>query len=220
MSLGDEVAVAAAFAVGRDRGVADRPLAMRVQALAWLPLVGAGVGLGAALTTVAAGLVLPAPAAALGGVLVLRLAGGAARGAPDVGVGLAEWLALMMLAPAARSVALVAAAMLARWASVVQCYGGVARPEASGLAALAGRARFREFAIASVTALGATLATLDAVGLAVAVACALVTVGVRHVAYRRRGGIDDGAMNATSALVETSALVLLALVGRLLGRAS
>jgi hypothetical protein len=221
MSLGDEVAVAAAFAVGRDREVADRPLATRVQALAWLPVAGAGVGLVAALTTVAAGFVLPAPASALGGVLVLRLAGGgAARGARDVGVGLAEWLALVMLAPAARSVALVAAAMLARWASVVQCYGGVPRPEASGLAALAGRARFREFAIASVTALGATLATLDAVGLAVAVACALVTVGVRHVAYRRRGGIDDGAMNATSALVETSALVLLALVGRAIGRAS
>ena len=108
--------------------------------------------------------------------------------------------------------------MLARWASVVQCYGGTALAGTTGLAALAGRARFREFAIASVTALGTTLAVLDAVGLAIAVACALVTLGVRLVAYRRRGGIDDAAMSATSALVETSALVLLAWVGSLLGR--
>jgi hypothetical protein len=219
MPLGDEVAVAAAFAVGRDRWVADRGLPDRVQGLAWMPAVGAAVGVLAALAAAAIGAIAPVPAAALAAVLVLRAAGGGAAGVPnEVAAGLVEWLAIVSLAPAPRNVALVAAPMLARWASVVQCYGGTARPGATGLAALAGRARFREFAIASVTALGTALVALDAVGLAVAVACALVTLGVRLVAYRRRGGIDDGAMNATSALVETSALVVLALVGSLLGR--
>jgi hypothetical protein len=221
MPFGDEVAVAAAFAVGRDRLVVGRTLADRVQGLAWMPVVGAGVGLMAALVAAVVGAIAPAWAAALAGAVVLRLAGGAPAAGPQAIVaGLVEWLALVVLAPPARSVALVGAAMLARWASVVQCYGGTALPEATGLAALAGRARFREFAVASVTALGTALAVLDAVGLAVAVACALVTLGVRAVAYRRRGGIDDGAMNATSALVETSALGSLALLGVLFGRAS
>jgi cobalamin synthase len=219
MPFGDEVAVAAAFAVGRGWRVADRRPPDRVQGLAWMPAVGAGIGLLAAVAAMAIGAIAPAPVAALAAVVVLRLAGGGTAGVPtEVAAGLVEWLALLTLAPTAGSVALVTAPMLARWASVVQCYGGRALPEATGLAALAGRARFREFAIASVTALGTTLVVLDAVGLAVAVACALVTLGVRLVAYRRRGGIDDGAMNATSALVETSALVLLAFVGSLLAR--
>jgi cobalamin synthase len=219
MSLGDEIAVAAAFAVGRDRRVAGRTLSDRVQGLAWLPAVGAGVGLAAALAATVAGTIAPAWAAALAAVLVLRLAGGASAAEPrEIVAGLVQWLALVTLAPAARSVALVVAPMLGRWAGVVQCYGGTALPQATGMAALAGRARFREFAIASVMALGTALAALDAVGLAVAVACALITLGVRRVAYRRRGGIDDGAMNATSALVETSALVMLASFGVLLRR--
>ena len=221
MPLGDEVAVAAAFAVGRGRRVADRRLPDRVQGLGWMPAVGAGVGLLAAVSAAAIGTIAPAPAAALAAVVVLRLAGGGAAGVlKEVVAGLVEWLAVLTLAPTARGVALVAAPMLARWASVVQCYGGRALPEATGLATLAGRARFREFAIASVTTLGTTLVVLDAVGLAVAVACALVTLGIRLVAYRRRGGIDDGTMNATSALVETSALVLLAFFGSLLGVAA
>jgi hypothetical protein len=217
MPLADELAVAAAFAVGRGERVAHRALPDRVLGLAWMPIVAIALGLTAAVTAGAVGAIASPPVAALAAVAVLRLAGGRA-GLHQVLVGLVEWLALLTLAPAARTVALVVAPMLARWASVVQCYGGTALPQATGLAALAGRARFREFAIASVTALGAMLAVLDAVGLAVVVACALVTLAVRLVAYRTRGGIDDGAMNATSALVETSALVLLALVGSLLGR--
>ncbi len=219
MPFGDELAVAVALAVGGTRGVADRAVADRVAALAWLPALGAAVGLVAALAVWGVGIFAPPWLAAASGVVVLRAAGAESeRGWRALFVGLAQCAAVLAVAPPARGIALVLAAMLGRWASVVQCYGGVGLPGTRGIAALAGRARFREFAIASVTALGATLAALDAVGLGVAVACALLTVGLRLVAYRRRGGIDDGIMNATSALVETSALVLLALIGTVLGR--
>ena len=129
-----------------------------------------------------------------------------------------DLVAIARLAPGARTLALLLAPMLARWAVVVRCYGGAPRAAEGGLAGLVGRARFREFGIASDVALGVSLAVLDAVGLVVAVASALVTLAVRVVAYRRSGGLSAGALNATSALVETSALVLLSWIGALLGR--
>jgi len=107
--------------------------------------------------------------------------------------------------------------MLARWAVVVQCYGGLPRPGALAPASLAGRVQFREFAIASVTALGTSLVVLDAVGLAVAAVSAAVTMVLRVAAYRRGGGIGDGTLNVTSALADTSALLLLLWIGSVLG---
>src|SRR5689334_1374758 len=129
MAFRDELAVAAAFAVGRGPRVADRSMPDRVQGLAWMPAVGALVGLAAALVAAAAGAIASAPVAALGAVAVLRWAGGGAAGAlVEIVAGLVQWLAVLTLAPAARTVALVAAPMLACWASVVQCYGGTALP--------------------------------------------------------------------------------------------
>jgi hypothetical protein len=109
------------------------------------------------------------------------------------------------MAPPARTLALVVAPMLARWAAVVQCYGGLPRPGATGMALLAGRARFREFGIASVTALGTTLILLDAVGLAIG----------RRVHPRDArdplpaptdapAGLGDGALEATIPVVENA----------------
>jgi hypothetical protein len=125
---------------------------------------------------------------------------------------------LLSLTPAARLLALVLAPMLARWAVVVQCYGGRAAPDAAGIAALAGCARFREFAIASVTALATTLVLLDAVGLAIAVACALATLAIRVLAYRRAAGLGDDALEATATVVETLVILLLSSIGSVLGR--
>ncbi len=218
MSLAHELGVALVLATGRAWRVADRPLAERVPGLAWLPLVGALVGGVAALVAGMATAVVSGSAGALGAVVVLQVA--RARETTWVvsgAVAILELLALVILAPAARAVALVVAPMLACWATVVQCHGGVARSDARGIATLAGRARFREFAIASVSALGTTLVLLDAVGLVVAVAAALVTLGVRAVAYRRGRAIGDGAMSTTSALVETGVLALLASMGWVLG---
>ena len=217
MPLRHELARAVALATGGGGGEPRRrdPIA----ALAWLPAVGLATGLLAAGAASVAGRVGPV-AAALAGVAVLVALDGRVR------PGRRAWLvaavvevgAASRMTPGARTPALLVAPMLARWACVVQCYGGTARPGADGLAALVGRARFREFAVASVTALGAVLVLLDAVGLAVAVASALVTVGVRTAVYRSGRGFGDGAMHATSALVETGVLVLLALIGGLLAR--
>jgi hypothetical protein len=219
MQLARELGVAAAFATGRTRHVDAAPRHERVAGLAWLPLAGLAIGAAAALAATAGAAMAGGAGAALGGVLVLRAADGLGRGRRRAAlVAVVEGLAVSALAPAARPVALLVAPMLARWACVVQCYGGMPAPDAAGLAALAGRARFREFAIASVTALGVMLVLLDAVGLVVAVVSALGTLLVRVVAYRRRQGLDAVAMNATSALVETSALVVLASISAAFGQ--
>jgi cobalamin synthase len=219
MALAREIGGAGAFALGRPALVAAWPASDRIPALAWLPAVGLGVGAAAAAVAHAVEPLGTGPAA-LAAALALSIAHGPPR-RWDVRLAGAtvSAAALAGLAPAARALALVVAPMLARWAAVVQCYGGVPRPGADGLAALAGRARFREFAIASVTALGTSLVVLDAVGLALAAVCALVTMALRVGAYRKAGGIGDETLDATSALVETSALVLLVWIGSVLGPA-
>jgi len=217
MAIARALGLAAAFATGRDATAAGAADAQRVESLAWLPLAGAVLG---ALAALAGAAFTARGGAALAAVAVLRGAVRPARWRLGWLVATAcELAAVAALAPAARAVAIVVAAMLARWACVVQCYGGRAAPGATGMAALAGRVGFREFGIASVVALGTTLVLLDAVGLAVAVASAVVTLAVRAAVYARRDGIDAGALDATSALVETSALGMLTLIGLLFGSA-
>ena len=128
---------------------------------------------------------------------------------------LARMAAAAMLPAPARTAALLVAPMLGAWGVVVQCYGGTPVHARGPAAALVGRARFREFAWASVTALGVTLALGDAVGLVVVVAAALVTLGLRVVAHRRLGGLTGRLLAATRELVETVVLVTLGLLAQL-----
>jgi cobalamin synthase len=99
--------------------------------------------------------------------------------------------------------------MLGAWAVVVQCYGGAPARERGTAAALVGRARFREFAWASVVALGVTLAAGEPIGLVVVLVASLVTVGVRLLAYRRAGGLTGRLLGASRELVETAVLGVL-----------
>ena len=216
MGLVRELGAAGALAVGRPVLVAAWPRHERAQGLAWLPLGGLLVGGIAALAMSLVERLGSTAGAALVGAAVLGVAQGWPPRPLRIATTVIEALALVAAAPAVRTMAVVVAPMLVRWACVVQCYGGAPSGAVTGLATFAGRARFREFAIASLTALGTSLVMLDAVGLAVAVACALVTMTVRVVAYRRAGGIGDEALDATSALVETSALVLLVSIGSML----
>jgi adenosylcobinamide-GDP ribazoletransferase len=124
-------------------------------------------------------------------------------------------VAVAMLPPPARTTGLLVAPMLGRWAVVVQCYGGAPTQARGVAAALVGRARFREFAGASVVALGVTLAVGDAVGLLVALVAALTTVGLRVYAHHRLGGLTGRLLGATQALVETVVLLVLALLAQL-----
>jgi adenosylcobinamide-GDP ribazoletransferase len=155
-----------------------------------------------------------APAARLAG---LRGAPAAAGVAVAVAALVLRALAAALLAAPARTTALVLAPMLGAWAIVVQCYGGTPAHARGTAGTLVGRARFREFGWASVVALGVTLATGEAIGLAVVLAASLTTIGVRIFAHRRIGGLTGRLLWATRELVETAVLGILALVAVILG---
>ena len=213
--------------------------------LAFLPLVGLGVGAVAALAATLVARWLP-PVAGLVGVAVLMaltslrpvlavavvaeallVPGPAAtvlgrlRAGPGVAgaavatamVGLKTWAAIL-LPPSMRTWALVFAPMLGAWAVTVQCYGGSPVLARGVAAALVGRARFREFGLASLCALGVVLVAADAVGLMVAIVAAMLTVGVRLYVHHRVGGLTGRCLLATRELVETAVLVVLALLAR------
>ncbi len=112
----------------------------------------------------------------------------------------------------ARTVALLVAPMLGRWTIAVLCYGGAPTHARGTAAALVGRARFREFGAASVTAFAVTLSLADAVGLVLVVTAALMTVGLRLVAYRRIGGLTGRLLLGMGEVVETATVALLALL--------
>jgi adenosylcobinamide-GDP ribazoletransferase len=117
--------------------------------------------------------------------------------------------AAALLPAPARTTALLVAPMLGAWSVVVQCYGGSPVHARGIAAALVGRSRFREFAWASVVALGVTLAVAEPIGLVVVVVASLVTVGVRVLAHRRVGGLDGRLLGASRELVETAVLAVL-----------
>jgi len=217
MALARELGGAGALALGRPGLVDGWPATERIPALAWMPAAGLLVGGVAALVGRAAGSFGPVPAALMSALVLAIAQGGPRRWDLRLGTAAVSAAALAGMAAPARTLALVVAPMLARWAAVVQCYGGLPSPGATGMALLAGRARFREFGIASVTALGTALIVLDAVGLAIAVACILATLTIRVLSYRRAGGLGEGALEATIAVVETLAIVLLSSLGSLLG---
>src|SRR5438445_8330706 len=111
-------------------------------------------------------------------------------GIAAAGAALAARAAAAAVLPApARTTALLLAPMLGAWAVVVECYGGVPGHASGTAAALVGRARFREFGWASVTALGVTLGAGEPIGLVLVLAASLATVGMRVWAYHRLGGL-------------------------------
>jgi cobalamin synthase len=202
----------------------DLPRDALVAGLAVVPVVGAGLGVVAgAAAGVVSGWGVAASAVAGVGTLAVSSAGRPERGlgavtAPlgpaAVGVVvLARLCAVAAVPPAGLPLVLGLATMLGRWALVVQCYGGY--PHGGGLASqIVGRARLREFGWASTLAFGATLALLDAVGLVVLLAAVLVAIAARVLAYRRARGVSETALWATVEAVETTVLLVLALLTR------
>jgi hypothetical protein len=203
----DELRAAVGTATRWRSLASGRSLPDRVAGLAFLPIVGGAVGaLAAAMAAATASMPL---AAALVAVLGLEaLAGRRSSGARAV-VAISKVVAVASIPAAARTVPLVLAAALGRWAVVVQCYGG--RP-ASGADAspLVGRARFREFGIASVIAIGGALVVLEAVGLVAVVMAAVATVALRTFAYRRANGLGLDALDWTETVVEATVLAVVA----------
>jgi hypothetical protein len=178
--------------------------------LAWLPLVGATVGGLAAIGAAAGGAVSPF-AGALTGVACLEALSGRRMSKAGGASAAAKVLALLGNPSWTWTLLLVLAPMLGRWAVVVQCYGG-APAGAAGPGSLVGRARFREFGWASVTAIGTALVVAEAFGLAIVLGAILVTLGVRVGAYRRARGLIPEDLRRTETLVEAVVLAVPALV--------
>lgn len=114
--------------------------------------------------------------------------------------------------PAARAQAIVLATMLSRWAIVPIGYG--LRPlDSSGLGVpYEGGIRFREFAIASVAALGIAMSLYDVVALAAIVTLALAILALRLLLSRRLGGASGYVLAGGAAICELIVLATLAAV--------
>jgi hypothetical protein len=119
----------------------------------------------------------------------------------------AKALAVFALAGRGLALALMLAVMLGRWAIVVQAYGSIARAGDDFARGLVEGMKFREFGIASVTAMAITLVLADAVGLVLLLAIAAQTVVVRIAAHRFAGGVSRTSLLAGEDLGETAALL-------------
>jgi adenosylcobinamide-GDP ribazoletransferase len=233
VAIADEMRAAAGAVFGLGALGRDLPREAQVGGLVFYPLVGAGVGAAAGVVAAVAARLgaLPSAVAAVGS-LAAASGGSTVRTLASVGresgqrraslgglalsasVLAAKVWAVRHIPGGGRVLALVLAAMLGRWAIVVQCYGG-APPAGSGQAApLVGRARLREFGWASAIAFATTLAALDAVGLLVLLAATLTTIALRVAAYRRAGGVSGPLLDVSLELVETVVLLALAALVR------
>jgi len=233
VAIADEMRAAAGAVFGLGALGRNLPRDAQVGGLVFYPLVGAGVGGAAAVAAAAASPHGPL-AAGIAGVLVLASASGGstlaalARSwqgtAPGVrsvagialavAVVLAKIWAVSRLPDGGRAVGLVLAAMLGRWATVVQCYGGSPAPGSGPAGQVIGRARLREFGWASTAAFATTLAALDAIGLVVLLAATLTTIAIRLGAYRRVGGVSGAVLGISLEMVEAVVLLVLAALAR------
>ncbi|MBM4268841.1 MAG: hypothetical protein FJ144_19870 [Deltaproteobacteria bacterium] len=124
--------------------------------------------------------------------------------------------ALWVVVPSALGPSLALAGMLGRWAFVVQAYGSTpARPDGIG-AAFTRAMQFREFGLASVSAMALTLLLADAVGLVLLLWTATQTIALRILVHGRKGGVGETSLAAGAALAEASTLLLCAALARLL----
>jgi cobalamin synthase len=203
------------------------------RAMLFFPVVGVAIGV-----TVAASALALAGAVSqltLGIVCVLAMAalsrgvglGGvaavvAARRARPAGEGRMTWVVIVLallagkttvLAATAESLvthALVLAAVLGRWAPVVLAHGARPVRAAASDPLAVGRVGTREFAWASVVAIGASLAVAEALGLVAVVVAATASTGLRLWAYRGQERLSAAALAAAMEVVEIAVLAALA----------
>ncbi len=186
---------------------------------AFFPALGLVLGTLVAAPVLALEPLLPHPAVAAAALALLwaasrgrlprALAQLAGRGALAVLL-VVKAAALVTLSGGALALALLLAVTLGRWALVVQAYGSQAADGDAVAATLAREPKFREFGIASVTAMAATLALSNAIGVLLLVAVASATIGVRIAVHRRLGGVTETSLAAGGEIAETAALLVCA----------
>ena len=212
MRVWDEVRAAVGAVTRMPMG--EFPPEVERGALAWWPLVGLVQG-GAAAIVAAAARGIVSGLGGVAGVLALELLGGGRRLRMGVLLAVAlrsgELWATTRLAGAGQVAALLLGPLLGRWAEVVQCHGG-RTPSGVGEGTPIGRAGFREFGTASLTALGVTMTIGRGLGVLIAVVAAIVVLTIRVAVFRRRGGMTPWALVASGAVVEAVPFVVLALL--------
>ncbi len=232
--IGRALVALASFLGGREPADASEAAALARGAAA-LPVVGAAAGaLAGWLGGLAGAEIAPEVGAAIS-VLVLTASGGG-RFLRDLG-GLtgrasgmealarlvpalmfaAEAMALLEMPPALLPVALVLAGVLGRWAWVVQAYGSLVPAGHPRAAALVRGLEFREFALASVSAMALALIFASALGLLALMLVAALAITLRIAAHRVQGGVTLDTLGAGAALAEGAPLAFLAGLAHLLG---
>jgi cobalamin synthase len=118
----------------------------------------------------------------------------------------AKMVALQAVAVSSRELVLMLAVLLGRWALVVQAYGSIpAEPE--GLASSPiGKLEFNRFAVASVFAMGLTLALADAAGLVLLLIVGAQAIVLRILVHRWLGGVTVETGIAGAEVAETTVL--------------
>jgi adenosylcobinamide-GDP ribazoletransferase len=127
-------------------------------------------------------------------------------GAVAVGIVLLLKLATVgALRATTRTMALLYAPMLARWSMVVLAFGS--RPAGPGEGSeLVRTVKFREFGVATVSALWVALANGAARGLLAILVLAVVTICCRILVHARLGGVTDDLLGAIVEVNETLVL--------------
>ncbi len=124
--------------------------------------------------------------------------------------GVAGTVAAVAALGGARPTALLFAPMLGCWSAVVCAFGARDAAQAGSGVKFARGITFREFALASVFTFGVLFSATEAVGIAVGVAMALATIGLRLLWHRWLGGVSGAAVGATGFAVQLLALLLFA----------
>jgi adenosylcobinamide-GDP ribazoletransferase len=144
----------------------------------------------------------------------------------ELAVGAPGWIALVLLlalkvaalalvAVGSRALALMLAALLGRWAVVVQAYGSLPAQPAGLPPPPISKLQFHEFAIASVIAMGLTLMLADAAGLVLLLIVGAEAIVLRILVHRWLGGVTGETSVAGGEIVEATVLVCCAALSAL-----
>lgn len=191
------------------------------QGALFVPVVGLAVGAAAAVIDVLLGSIGGAfrsmPWRAFFVVLFLEGVRGDSRPSSffsfELGLRLAKMVALAFVS-AGRVPALLFAPMLGDWAVVVCAFGardataaGTGRKFARGIT-------FREFAAGSVFTFAVVMAINEALGVALLLCAAAITVALRLFWHRFRGGVTEARLHLVGEAVEVGALAVFAVLAR------
>ena len=123
-------------------------------------------------------------------------------------------LAVLLLSKidSGRAIALLYAPMLARCAMVVIATGSREAREDGRQTKFSRELSFREFGIASTVTFGVVFLTTHFLGLILVTLTGILTIALRLLVHRLRGGVDRDSMHACGEIVQMTTLAVFALI--------